>query len=191
MQRRIFIHSAWLAPLALGFVLEAAGCSPREAEARPLDAQPKISVPVSEVVARQVPKNLVLTGTLVANRESDVAADAMGKVVATYAERGDRIQKGKPIARLDASSAALNRAEAQARVEGARVEQAHAKLECDRAEQLIQQNVISRSEYDRMRASCGSADSASASSVSEYQSIRNAAWSSATIGPRTRATNSS
>ena len=64
-------------------------------------------MPITQVTSRSVSRDLVLTGTLVGNRESDVASDAVGKVTATFAERGELVKKGAPIARLDASNAAL------------------------------------------------------------------------------------
>lgn len=142
------------ATLALGVALS--GCS-SEAIASPRPAEPVASVPITQVTSRSVSRDLVLTGTLIGNRESDVAADAASKVAATFAERGDLVKNAAPIARLDASNAALSSAEAKAQVEAARAEQTNAKLECDRADKLFSQQVMSRAEYDRMRTSCATA----------------------------------
>jgi membrane fusion protein, multidrug efflux system len=158
MQRHTLDASS-IAVAVLAFQL--AGCS-SPAEAQPLPADPLVSVPTTQVVSRQVPRQLVLTGTLAANRESVVAADAAGKVVKTFAERGDSVLGGKPLARLDASEAALSQSEARARAGAARAEREHARLECDRAERLFAERVISRSEYDRNRAGCETAEWSSA-----------------------------
>ncbi|HMJ15955.1 MAG TPA: biotin/lipoyl-binding protein, partial [Polyangiaceae bacterium] len=137
---RSFASQVCTGALSLGAVVQIAGCATPEAKARSLNTEATVSVPIREVVARPVPKSLLLTGTLVANRESDLAADAAGKVVATFAERGERVKQGQPLARLDSRGAALNQAEARAKVESARVEQAHATLECQRAEHLFAEN---------------------------------------------------
>jgi membrane fusion protein (multidrug efflux system) len=147
------LSSLWFSAAVLGLAIDLSGCS-REASASSLPAEAVVSVPITQVTSRSVSRDLVLTGTLVGNRESHVASDAVGKVTATFAERGELVKKGAPIARLDASNAALSSAEATAQVEAARAEQAHAKLECDRAEKLFSERVISRAEYDRMRTSC-------------------------------------
>jgi membrane fusion protein (multidrug efflux system) len=105
-----------------------------------------------------MPRVLVLTGTLTANRESEVAADGMGKVLSTHVERGDQVKAGALLAKLDGSSAALSRAEASAQVSVARAQSENAKLECARAETLFAQRAISRAEYDRLRTSCETAN---------------------------------
>lgn len=139
---------------ALGLV----GCARAEAAPTPADLSPPIAVTTTDVALRDVPKVLTVTGTLLANRNSDVAADVAGRVLQTSAERGDFVAKGAVLARLDARSAALSRTEAAAQVESARVQRETSKLECERAERLFSANAISRSELDRTRASCESSD---------------------------------
>jgi membrane fusion protein (multidrug efflux system) len=169
---RSFASQLSLSALVLGAALPSTGCATPEAKARSLD-EGTVTVPIREVVARPVPKSLLLTGTIVASRESDLAADAAGKVVATFAERGERVKQGQPLARLDARGAALNQAEARARVESARIEREHAQLECQRAEHLFRENVISRAEFDRLHASCdGAKFAAAAASAREGMAVK-------------------
>ena len=49
-----------------------------------------------------MPEYLTLTGTLRGNQESDIAADASGKVLQTLVERGQAVKRGQVIATLDA-----------------------------------------------------------------------------------------
>jgi membrane fusion protein (multidrug efflux system) len=171
--QRSFASRVLTGAIAVSAAVPGAGCATPEAKARSLTTEAAVAVPLREVVARPVPKSLLLTGTLVANRESDLAADAAGKVVATFAERGERVQQGQPLARLDARGAALTQAEARARVESARVEQAHATLECQRAEHLFRVNAISRAEFDRSRAGCdGAKHAAAAASAREGMAVK-------------------
>src|SRR5262245_50767625 len=53
-----------------------------------------LKVETAAVVERPMPEHLVLTGTLRASEESEVAADAAGKVTATFVERGQRVKQG-------------------------------------------------------------------------------------------------
>lgn len=151
--------AAVLGLLALGSVaMNLAGCATSNAAPKS-HAEPtaKVTVSATNVTARAMPRVLVLTGTLVANRESAVAADGIGKVLSTHVERGDFVKSGAVLARLDGRTAALTRAEAEAQAAVARSQRENAKTECARAETLFSQNAISRAEYDRLHTSCESA----------------------------------
>jgi membrane fusion protein (multidrug efflux system) len=117
------------------------------------------SLTTVDVSERVFPKTLLLTGSLEPNQSSNVASEGAGKVVKTFLERGSRVKKGEVIARLDASAAALAAAEASASAQTSKTQARHAKLECERAEKLFAERVISRAEYDQAKASCDSAGS--------------------------------
>ena len=144
----------------------AAGVACSRAEAKPVVTQTDAPVAVEtvEVVEKKLPSTLLLTGSLAPNRSSDVAAEGAGKVIKTYVERGDRVEKGAIIAKLDARDAALAAAEAGAAASAERARERHAKLECERADKLFVQGAISRAELDRAKASCETA-TASASAA--------------------------
>lgn len=127
-----------------------------------------------------MPRTLTLTGTLLANRHSELAADGSGKVLATFIERGDFVKAGAPIARLDARAAQLSRAEALAQAKTAQVQAANARLDCERAETLFGQQAISRAEHDRIKTSC-SAASFSTDAAEARQGLANKAVSDALI----------
>ena len=134
-----------------------AACANAEASPKASTEAQAISVTTAEVIARAVPRHITLVGSLVADRESEVAAAGSGKVVETRVERGDHVQQGAILVRLDSRAAALGRAEASAQAATAEVQKRNAKLECDRAERLYAERVISTAERDRMRAGCESA----------------------------------
>jgi membrane fusion protein (multidrug efflux system) len=113
----------------------------------------------TDVVERSFPKTLLLTGSLAPNQSASVAADGGGKVVETFVERGTTVKRGQILARLDASEAALAKAEAQAGVDAAHTREQNARLECERAEQLLAKEAISRAAYDQAKANCDGADS--------------------------------
>jgi len=145
-----------LAALTLGALasLFGSGCStPAEAASPPAEAAP-ITVDAVVAEARGIPRTLTLTGSLVANRQADVAADAGGKVVATFAERGDLVEAGAVLARLDSRAAALSQAEASASAAAMIAQDQNAKLECERATRLFAANAISRAEFERTSTSC-------------------------------------
>ncbi|HEY8946004.1 MAG TPA: efflux RND transporter periplasmic adaptor subunit [Polyangiaceae bacterium] len=136
----------------------AVACARAEASPTPTQVTKPVAVTTTDVAERAMPKWLTVTGTLVGNRESEVAADVSGRVLDTNVERGSVVARGAVLAKLDGRTAMLTRREASARAAAARVERDTAKLECERAEQLYRANAISRSELDRTRASCQSSD---------------------------------
>ena len=123
-----------------------------------LKAKP-ISVETIAVGERDMPNNLPLAGTLKANQESDLAANATGRVLRTMVERGSYVSKGQPIAQLDVKVAQLSASEAEANVDTARTQKSAAEEECTRYDRLFKRGVITQQEYDRQTTSCKTATS--------------------------------
>ncbi len=125
---------------------------------------------------RGMPQELPLVGTLVADRQSDLAANAAGRVLVTTVERGQEIKAGDVVVRLDARLAKFSAKAAAANSKAAQAQLALAGLECERADKLLQSGTISKTEYDRTMSQCET----TRSSVSAAQS--NAALASAQAG---------
>src|SRR5262245_45929111 len=138
--------------------LVAAGCQrPTATEAKaPADAD--LAVAVSLVAAQDVkaPRLVTLSGTLVGSEESDVAAGAAGKVIATYVERGSIVRKGAVIVRLDSRAAGAQAAQAAADAEASKLQAQQAKLDCERTEHMFQKGAISKADYDKAHTQCES-----------------------------------
>lgn len=139
--------------------LASASCTLASASEHSARARAEVAIAVStiEVTSRQVAQTQALTGSLTANRKSEVAADASGKVAATLVERGSVVTAGAPLLRLDRRSAAIVEEEAAAQAAAARTQQALAERECARAERLWAEGAINGAEHDRTRAQCESA----------------------------------
>lgn len=149
----------------LALPMTLTGCSvpaSSAASSAPARAEPIVRVATAAVTERSVARTLSLTGTLTANRESGVAADANGKVAATLVERGSVVRKGAPLVRLDRRSAQLAASEAHAQSLAAQAQATLARSECQRAETLFAAQAINRAEYDRTRAQCEAAGQAAA-----------------------------
>ena len=135
-----------------------AGCS-GVSEANPNREQsetaPKLSTAV--VALQPTAETVVATGTVIADRSSAVAADAAGKVIEIFVDRGDRVTKGQPLARLDVRSAVLGAREARAQRAAADSDARLAGVECARSKTLYDQAAITRAQYDREMAACASA----------------------------------
>jgi membrane fusion protein (multidrug efflux system) len=125
-------------------------------------AESAIAVQTQEATLRPVTQALTLTGTLLPNRRSDVAADAAGKVAFAPVERGMMVAAGATLVRLDRRSAALASEEARAVADVARTQQSAAETECARAEKLWSAGAINDAEHDRATAQCAAARSQAA-----------------------------
>jgi len=142
---------------ALPVLAASAGCGRAgAAEGRTATAAATAPLAVATAVIDQKPiaRALVLTGTLTPNRKSEVAADAVGKVIAAPIERGMLVAAGAPLVRLDRRSAALGDEEARAQAASARTQQALAETECARADKLFAAGALNQAEHDRAHAQC-------------------------------------
>ncbi|HWZ91862.1 MAG TPA: biotin/lipoyl-binding protein, partial [Polyangiaceae bacterium] len=110
---------------------------------------PPLHVSTAAATSRPMPEFLTLTGSLLADKQSDIAADANGKVLSTKVERGQSVKQGEILATLDASAAALSANAALAQEQLAKTQAEQAKTECDRSKQLFDSGAISKAEYDR------------------------------------------
>jgi len=140
-------------PLALlGLLL--AGCKGQTADAAAVHEDPPVEVRTEAAKTIEVPTTLRLTGTLRGDRETDLAANASGRVVATSVERGEQIKPGQVLAKLDTRAAALSAADARAQVDSVRAQADQARTECDRYEQLKAKGAVSDLEYQQKIAQC-------------------------------------
>lgn len=135
-----------------------AGCKkPEEAVAekpKSVSTLPPVKVELGSVTHEKMPRLLTLTGSVVADRQSEIAANVSGRVTATYVERGMPVKAGQVIAVVDARAAGFQAAAATAQSQAAQTQVALAKQECDRADTLFSQGAIAKSEYDRLKSQC-------------------------------------
>ncbi|WP_437483036.1 efflux RND transporter periplasmic adaptor subunit [Sorangium sp. So ce1014] len=149
-----FLLLAALAALAAA----TAGCASKaSAESATEATAPPVRVETAAVREEPMPRSLALTGTLRGERQTDLAANAAGRVLETFVERGDEVKKGDLLARLDVRAAALTAAEAQANAALTRAQEETAKRECDRYRALLENGAISGVEHDRIADQCRSA----------------------------------
>lgn len=155
---RLTVAAAFLAaPLA--FALGATGCSSPSSAATSSAAGAASSAPTERVAtvavsSRPVPRYLAVTGQLKSGRETDLAANANGRVLATRVERGSQVKAGDILATLDVRAAALSATEARAQADTATVAAANAKVECERTRALVASGAIGKAELDRMDTQC-------------------------------------
>jgi membrane fusion protein (multidrug efflux system) len=117
-------------------------------------ASAAVHVQTGTVTEQAMPEYLTLTGNLRADQQSDIAADASGKVLQSLVERGQAVKAGQVIATLDARSASLSEAAAQAQAHLAQSQLEQARRECERVKHLLDTGAISQADFDRQTSQC-------------------------------------
>jgi len=147
-----------LAVALLATVL-AAGCSrPATAPAaasRPAElALPAVTVETAPVERQKMPRFLTLTGSITADKQSEVAANVGGRVTSTLVERGQAVKAGQIIAVVDSKAAGFSAEAAEAQRQAAESQVLLAGQDCKRADTLFKAGSLAQSEYDRMTTLC-------------------------------------
>lgn len=111
-------------------------------------------------------------GTVEAVRQTVVAAQVAGAVVALPVKAGDRVKAGQLLARLDARAAEQQASAAAAQVEAARAAQQVATLEMQRQRQLFASRFISQAALDQAEAQFKTATAQANAQLAAAQAAR-------------------
>jgi membrane fusion protein (multidrug efflux system) len=193
------IVQSLLAAVLFAAPLASGACSSGDAKGKDQPGAPA-PIAVAPVAASEQPiaRFIRATGTLMAEEQADVAAETAGRVVSAAIERGMPVSQGAELVRLSAAEtdAQLREAEANAAQIEARLgltasgafdvnavpEVLNAKAafelaqsEFNRIKSLLDQRVVSQSEYDQrrtqMEASRQQYDVAKNGAAQQYQSL--------------------
>ncbi|MEO5618259.1 MAG: efflux RND transporter periplasmic adaptor subunit [Candidatus Eisenbacteria bacterium] len=166
-------------PVALGLLVPAllvSGCAPN---ARPRNARMPVTVARAEL--RTVPLMLTATGTIEAAQNADVGSQVGGVVTRIRFAEGQEVRAGQVLIELDPRPFRNALEQAQATLARDRAQAENARREAGRARQLLEQNLLSRSEFElkisnaEAMAATVRADSAQASAARlnlQYATIR-------------------
>lgn len=143
---RIFALAGFLAGAALA-------CKKPEPPPARVEAPP-VHVDSVEVTALDAPQSLRLIGNLRGAKETDLAANATGRILKTTVERGSEVKAGELLAQVDVSAAALALAEARVQVTTSKQQLELSQTDCARFEKLKGTGAIADFELDQMTAKC-------------------------------------
>lgn len=149
----------------------AAACLAGAAAGAPPDLVPPplATVPVAAAGAG-APR--AYDGTVEAVRQTVLAAQVSGTVLALAVRAGDRVQAGQVLVRLDARAADQTAAAGAAQVRAASAAREAATREFERQKQLFAKNYISRAALDRAEAQYKSADAEAAAQMASAGAAR-------------------
>jgi membrane fusion protein (multidrug efflux system) len=143
---RPFVWMAGFLPLLLTLACAKGPAGPT--------AAPTLSVKVVKVEARSLDETIDISGSLVSSVAVDVKTEIAGRIVALRKLEGDRVSQGELLAELNSETPRLAVAQAhanlevaQASLDRARILEDHARLERERAENLLRSGGITDKDY--------------------------------------------
>ena len=139
--RKLFSLRGALAGVALGTVLIA-----------PAAAADAPALKTAIVQYREVEQTYAAEGVVEAVKQSTVAAQISGRVVAVNFDVGDRVKKGQVIVRIDPTEVNQAYAAAQAQVAQADATLRNAKAQFERTQKLVEQKFMSAAAMDKAQA---------------------------------------
>lgn len=145
---RTLLGAVWLAA-ALG---ASAGSPPASAPAAGATRAGAPALATAPVTSSGAAELSGFDGVVQALRQTVVAAQVPGAVVALDVKAGDSVRAGQVLLRLDARAAEQTAAAGAAQVQAARAAQDAATKDFERQQQLFRQNFISRAALDRAEA---------------------------------------
>ena len=146
--------------LLLASLLTFCACKRPEQPAPPENTRPDLTnlpavkVETGEVTHEKMPRFLTLTGSVLAEASSDVAANVSGRVTRTYVERGQAVKRGAILALVDSKAAGFQAAAATAQSKAAEAQVSQAQQDCTRADTLFAQGALSKAEFERQKTQC-------------------------------------
>ncbi|MGV3493551.1 MAG: efflux RND transporter periplasmic adaptor subunit [Ramlibacter sp.] len=163
--------AGWMAATAIALALAAFQTLATAAGVGPADpAAPALAT--APVTASQATGLAGYDGVVEAVRQTAIAAQVPGAVVALNVKAGDRVQAGQVLLRLDARAAEQTAAAGAAQVRAARAAQEAATREFQRQQQLFEKNYISRAALDRAEAQHKAAQAEAAAQLANAGAAR-------------------
>jgi RND family efflux transporter MFP subunit len=111
-------------------------------------AEEQIPVEIKTIELGQVVQSLSYNGDIEAEFEVKVFSKVPDRIETFNVDEGDRVRKGRPIARITSTTIEQAVRQAEAGLVAARAQEANMRLEYERAQRLYQGNALSKQQYD-------------------------------------------
>jgi membrane fusion protein (multidrug efflux system) len=196
-----FVSTGLIAGTLVGAGVMVAACSAADGKTKGAEAVAvaPVSVAPATVTAQPIVRYIRVTGTLMAEEQADVAAETAGRVVSTPIERGSVVGLGTELIRVSPTEtdAQVREAEANAgqiearlgitaeapfnantvpEVQNAKASFDLAQSEFDRIRSLLDQKVVSQSEFEQRRTQLEAMrqqyEAAKNGAAQQYQSLQ-------------------
>src|SRR5829696_2283330 len=115
MRTNVRFHSrVLLAAVVSALSLTVAACNSAESTVSAESKPEPIAIATAQAEHRPIDRYLRVTGSLTADEQAEVSAEAAGRVIETPVERGSRVAQGTILARISSADAAAQLQEAEA-----------------------------------------------------------------------------
>lgn len=160
------------AQLALALLVAAFAAAALAADRAPADPVAGPALATAAVTSSATGLGASYDGVVEAVRQTVIAAQVPGAVVALDVKAGDRVRAGQVLLRLDARAAEQTAAAGDAQVRAARAAQEVATRDFERQRQLFAQNYISRAALDQAEAQYKAAQAQAAAQLANAGAAR-------------------
>ncbi|HEX6746016.1 MAG TPA: efflux RND transporter periplasmic adaptor subunit [Longimicrobium sp.] len=162
------------AALAAGAALVIAACG-KESDAATEKAPAGVELgpeAVAVVQSEEIRTGPQLSGSLMAEREAQVRAQVGGQVLEVYADQGQAVRSGQPLARIDATALTDAATSARTGVASAQTSLEVARRNYERAQTLNQAGAMSDRDLEAARAQLSQAQAQAAGARSQQASAQ-------------------
>jgi len=148
-------RAATYVALALLSAGPLSACKQTQAPTKAVEkASPPVDVQLGKVERRAMPNVVTLLGNVVADQQSEVAANVSGRVVMAPIERGQTVKAGATLVMVDSKAANLSASAATTQAELAETQLKQARSDCERSNRLLAEGAIGQAEYERQQSQC-------------------------------------
>jgi RND family efflux transporter MFP subunit len=137
--------------------------------AEPAASRPPVAVSVTRVAPGTFVDDVSVVGTLAPKFAADVKSELSGTVTAVFVTEWVSVRKGTPLAKLDTSEEVAFIETLKATVSQAKVGEARAKREYERAQQLKQFGLITPQAFDDAQSAVEAAQAATAAANAQVR----------------------
>ncbi len=165
--RSRFPAAARAATLPLLSLLVAAGCAGGKQ-----DHRPRVPVTVATAVQRDMPFELIATGTVEAIETADVGSNVGGVVQRVAFQEGSHVKAGDVLFELDPRPFHAAYEQARAAFARDRAQAVAARLDAERARQLFERQLTSQADYDQRTATAEALTAAAAADSAAMEAAK-------------------
>ena len=154
---------------ALALALFLCACSQSEEEAPPPAPRPVLTT----VLAESDPQALGYSGTVEPRFTTQLAFRTLGRIVSREVDVGDLVEKGEPVAAIDAETLDADLRSAEAQVDSAEIQDRNARAAFERTKRLFAEKTVAQSEVDNAQQSLSAAEAQLVSAKAQLAKAQN------------------
>ncbi len=155
-------------PLLLFFICT---CSPDNPGSSRQETRP-VEVQTAKVIKGEIRTFIDTTGTIIPERETFIGPKVIGRIEEFFADKGDRVEKGRPILRLEQTRFKLSVEEAEAAYKESVAHLKNMQQKLKRNQELYASQIIDRDMYETIKTETELAQARADIALSRLSQVR-------------------